>query len=77
MQQETPESKTNNSRSLLKKYGSFSLQMLLAILISLKFGKKVDKWMNFEKPMLVWIFPVLVILGALLLVVMDTKSKKK
>jgi hypothetical protein len=46
------------------------------MLIALFAGMKTDSWVGFKKPLLIWILPLLVILGTLIKIIIETNKKK-
>jgi ABC-type bacteriocin/lantibiotic exporter with double-glycine peptidase domain len=65
-----------NDNSLLWKYAALSTQLLVAIGLSVFFGIKIDKWLQFKSPLLVWVLPLVVIAAIIYKVIKDTAPKK-
>ena len=57
-------------------YLSFAWQLIAGIAIFVYLGMQVDKWMNNKTPLMVWIFPLLVIIAMMIKVIRDTTNRK-
>jgi len=57
-------------------YLSFAWQLIAGIAIFVYLGMQVDKWMNTKTPLMVWIFPLLVIIAMMIKVIRDTTNRK-
>lgn len=68
------EKKPQHNR-LLTQYLSFAWQLVAGIAIFVYLGMLADKWMNTGTPLLIWIFPLLVIIGMMIKVIRDTNRK--
>jgi hypothetical protein len=77
MPQETHDPKSPNNRHLLLQYGGMAIQWFVVLLLSVYLGKRADTWFRFIKPVFIWLFPVIGILGLLISVIRDTKPPKK
>ena len=69
----TPGKKNNVS---LLQYASMGTQFLAGIGIGVFVGLKVDSWLKLKIPLLVWILPLLIIIGFILKLIKDTSKKK-
>lgn len=58
------------------KYAGLGMQILVGLALSLWAGLKLDSWLNFATPLLVWILPLLVIVAMIYQVIKDTSNKK-
>ena len=70
--------KSQNSPSnnnLLLKYAGLTMQILVGLALAIFAGVKLDKWLNFKTPLLVWILPLIVILAMIFQVIRDTSKK--
>ena len=67
------EPKKNN---LLMQYLSFAWQLIAGIAIFVYLGMLADKGLKTSMPLLVWIFPLLVIIAMMVKVIRDTSNKK-
>ncbi|MEO6812931.1 MAG: AtpZ/AtpI family protein [Ginsengibacter sp.] len=63
------------SNKQLMKYAGLGTQFLVAIGLGIFLGIKIDKWANFSFPLLVWLLPLLMIIGITIKIVKDTSSK--
>ena len=63
------------NKGLLYKYAGFGVQLLVGLGLALFVGLKLDKWLHFSTPLLVWILPLLAIVAMIYQVVKDTSKK--
>lgn len=63
------------NKKLLLKYAGFTMQMLAGLALAVFAGLKLDEWLHFSTPLLVWMLPLLVI-GAMIYQVIKDTSKK-
>lgn len=63
-----------NDRLLLK-YLGLGTQIMISLALAVFAGLKLDKWLSFSTPLLVWILPLLV-LGVMIWRVIKDTSKK-
>jgi len=68
--------KNRSGRNDLMRYSSVTFQLLAALLLVIFAGIKIDKWLWNGSPVLVWILPLLVIVGLILKILKDTSVKK-
>ena len=68
--------KKPKNNKLLTQYLSFAWQLIAGIAIFVYVGMLADKWIKTKTPLLVWIFPLLVIIGMMVKVIRDTSNKK-
>lgn len=68
--------KKPKNNNLLTQYLSFAWQLLAGIAIFIYLGKLADGLIKTKTPLLVWIFPLLVIIGMMIKVIRDTTNKK-
>jgi len=63
------------TNSELLKYAGMGMQFLLSIALGIFIGSKSDKWLNFSFPLLVWLLPLLIIIGLTIKIIKDTSKK--
>ncbi|MGN6248799.1 MAG: AtpZ/AtpI family protein [Ginsengibacter sp.] len=63
------------SNSELLRYAGMGMQFLASIAIGIFIGMKADKWLNFSFPLLVWLLPLLIIIGLTIKIIKDTSKK--
>ena len=68
-----PDKKKNVS---LLQYASIGTQFLAGIGIGVFVGLKADQWLNLKLPLLVWILPLIIIIGFIVKLVKDTSKRK-
>jgi hypothetical protein len=60
------------------RYAGLASQWAIGLLITLYGGKRLDHYFEFKKPLLVWILPLIFIVGMLIKLIVETnKSSKK
>ena len=57
------------------KYAGLGMQFLVSIGLGIFIGLKVDKWLHFSFPLLVWLLPLLIIIGIIVKIIKDTDKK--
>jgi hypothetical protein len=62
--------------NLLWKYAGLAAQFMAGIGLALYAGLKLDEWLKIKMPLAVWVLPLLLILGVIFKIVIDTASKK-
>ena len=70
----TPEKNKGNDR-LLMKYLGLATQVMVGLALAVFAGLKLDKWLRFSTPLLVWILPLLVLGGMMWQIIKDTSKK--
>lgn len=63
--------------NLLLKYAGLGTQIFVALGLGLYAGKKLDDWLNFSNPVLIWFLPLFMILGMLIKIIVDTNKKNE
>jgi hypothetical protein len=63
------------SNSELLQYAGMGVQFLVSIGIGIFIGLKLDKWLHFSVPLLVWILPLFIIIGLTIKIIKDTSKK--
>jgi F0F1-type ATP synthase assembly protein I len=66
----------NESKRMLLRYAGLATQFLLIIAAGVFVGLKLDKWLHFSTPVLVWVLPLLMIVGSIIQIIRDTSKKK-
>jgi len=68
----------NNSESnkQLLRYAGLAMQFLVSIGLCVFLGIKVDRWLKISIPLLVWLLPLLVIIGIIIKIVKETGKRK-
>jgi len=61
--------------SLLFKYLGFATQVMIILALAVFAGLKLDKWLSFTTPLLVWILPLLILMVMIWQVIKDTSKK--
>jgi F0F1-type ATP synthase assembly protein I len=59
----------------LMQYAGMGAQFLVSIGVGIFIGLKLDQWINFSFPLLVWLLPLLIIIGLIIKIVKDTSKK--
>jgi hypothetical protein len=78
MQGQSPDKKTHKKQgnSILLRYAGMGAQILVSLGLSLFIGLKLDAWIGFSFPVLVWVLPLLVIIGLIIKTIKDTSKPK-
>ena len=64
------------NNKLLLKYAGLTMQILVGLALAVFAGLKLDEWLGFTTPLLVWILPLLVIVAMIYQVIKDTNKTK-
>lgn len=70
------EPKDNSNKKLLTQYASLGVQLVAVLIVAVFLGKWIDEKIKFNFPVLIWLFPLLVIIGMILKAIKDTSPKK-
>jgi len=60
----------------LMRYAGLAMQFLISIGLGVFIGLKADKWLKISFPLLVWLLPLLIIVGLLYNILKETSKKK-
>lgn len=60
---------------LLMKYLGLATQIMVSLALAVFAGLKLDKWLSFSIPLLVWILPLLVLVVMIWQIIKDTSKK--
>jgi len=60
----------------LQRYTGLAMQFLVSIGLGVFIGLKADRWLQFSIPLLVWLLPLLIIVGLIYNVLKETSKKK-
>ncbi len=63
------------SNKQLMRYAGLGMQFLVSIALGIFIGSKIDKWLKFSFPLLVWLLPLLIIIGIIVKIIKDTDRK--
>jgi uncharacterized membrane protein YjgN (DUF898 family) len=69
----TPSNKGNDR--LLMKYLGLGTQLMVGLGVAVFAGMKLDQWLSFKTPLLVWILPLLVLVAMIWQIIKDTSKK--
>ena len=69
------EKKPKGNDKLLLKYLGLGTQIMLSLALAVFVGIKIDKWLSFKTPLLVWILPLLILIAMIWQVIKDTSKK--
>ena len=65
-----------SNKDLLLQYASIGTQILAGLVITIFLGKWIDKQLQFSIPVLIWLLPLIFIIGLSIKAVKDTSRKK-
>jgi hypothetical protein len=63
------------SNKQLMRYAGLGMQFLVSIGLGVFLGVKADDWLNLSFPLLVWLLPLLMIIGIIVKIIKDTSGK--
>lgn len=66
----------NEGNKQLLRYAGLAMQFLISIGLGVFIGLEVDKWLKISFPLLVWLLPLLIIVGLLYNILKETSNKK-
>jgi type IV secretory pathway TrbD component len=72
--QQPPDKKSSNN--ILLRYAGMGAQILASLGLAVFIGLKLDAWMRTPFPVLVWVLPLLVIIGMIVKTIKDTSKRK-
>jgi F0F1-type ATP synthase assembly protein I len=64
------------SNRQLMRYAGMAAQFMVSIGLGIFLGLKLDKWLNISFPLLVWVLPLLLIIGIIVKIIIETSEKK-
>jgi len=63
------------SNKELMRYAGLGMQFLVSIGLGVFIGVKADNWLDLSFPLLVWVLPLLMIIGIIVKIIKDTSGK--
>jgi hypothetical protein len=63
-----------NKNNELIRYASMGSQFLVSLGLAVFLGLKADKWLKISAPLLIWLLPLVVLIGMLYKIVKDTSK---
>ena len=66
---------TKGNDRLLLKYLGLATQIMVSLALAVFVGLKLDKWLSFSTPLLVWILPLLILAAIIWQIIKDTSKK--
>jgi hypothetical protein len=60
----------------LLRYAGLGSQILVSLGIAVFAGYKLDKWLKLPLPLLVWLLPLIVLIGMIYKLIKETSGKK-
>lgn len=65
-----------SSNRILLRYAGMGMQILASLGLALFIGLKLDAWIRTPFPVLVWLLPLLVIIGMIIKTIKDTSKPR-
>ncbi|TBR19376.1 MAG: AtpZ/AtpI family protein [Chitinophagaceae bacterium] len=65
----------NKSKKELQRYAGLATYLLVALSLGFFIGGKLDRWLQFQIPLLIWIFPLLMLFAIFYKIYKDTSKK--
>ena len=72
----TSNKKERDANSSLMRYMGLATQLFVAIGVGLWVGLKLDQYLSFGSPVLIWVLPLLIVVSSLIKIIMDTNKKR-
>jgi len=63
--------------SSLMRYMGLATQFFVSIGVGLWLGLKLDQYLSFDTPVLIWVLPLLIVVSSLIKIIIDTNKKKQ
>lgn len=60
----------------LMRYAGLGSQILVSLGIAVFAGYKIDRWLKMPLPLLVWLLPLIVLIGIIYKLIKETSGKK-
>jgi hypothetical protein len=73
-QQQQPK---QNSQGDLMRYAGLGAQIFVSLGIAVFAGYKIDRWIRISLPLLVWLLPLLVLVGIIYGLIRQTSKRKQ
>jgi len=73
---ENGSNKNASNKQLLLQYASIGSQLLAGLIITVFAGKWIDEKLHFSFPILIWLLPLVFLVGMILKAVRDTSKNK-
>ena len=67
---------TVSNKKLLLQYASIGTQILAGLIVGVFAGKWIDEKLAFSFPLLIWLLPLIFIIGMIIKVVKDTSKNE-
>jgi len=67
--------KKNSNKQVLYQYAGMATQFLVVIGITVYAGLKADQWLNWKLPILVWVLPLVAIVGMIYTIIRRISNK--
>jgi len=64
-----------NPNKMLMRYAGLAMQFFVAIGLGVFAGLKLDEWLGFSIPLLVWLLPLFMIIGMIVKILFETNKK--
>jgi hypothetical protein len=58
------------------RYASLGTQFLVSLGLAVFLGLKADKWLKISAPLLIWLLPLVVLIGMVYKIVIDTSKPR-
>jgi len=58
------------------RYAGLAMQLFASLCIAIFIGLKADKWLKLSFPLLLWLLPLLVIVGLIIKIIKETSSNR-
>lgn len=75
MKRKQPQQKPTPTSDLMR-YAGLGSQILVSLGIAVFAGYKIDRWLKIPLPLLVWLLPLIVLVGMIYKMIKETSGKK-
>jgi hypothetical protein len=75
-QNQQQQQQQKSSQTDLLRYAGLGSQILVSLGIAVFAGYKLDKWLKIPLPLLVWLLPLIVLIGMIYKLIKETSGKK-
>ena len=75
MNQKQQQQKSTPTSDLMR-YAGLGSQILVSLGLAVFAGYKIDKWLKIPLPLLVWLLPLIVLIGIIYKLIKETSGKK-
>lgn len=72
-----PNKDVKKANQLLTHYMGLATQFFISIGVGLWIGSKIDDYFSIQRPLFIWVLPLLIVVSSLIKIIIDTNKKNK